>query len=84
MEGTQERALRSLADQADFERRAQYHQRWSVWPRRCYHTRRRVWGPAVCAEAMWTGPGHAILERRWLHRDAHMIMMLKGTRHGTV
>lgn len=81
IESTQERALRSLADQDLFERQAQYHQRWSIWPRRCYRTQRWVWGPAVCAEAVSTGPGPAIVEQRWLHRHAHMIMILKRTAH---
>jgi hypothetical protein len=77
IESTLERAMRILADQDDFERRAQFEYRWSVWPRRCYRTGRRVWGLAVCAEAAWTGPGDAITERRWLHRDEGLIMMLK-------
>jgi len=84
IESTMDRAIRLLADQDDFERQARFEYRWSVWPRRCYRTRRWIWGPAVCAEAVWTGPGDAIMERRWLHRDAHLIMMLKGTTHGTV
>lgn len=84
IESTQDRALRQLADLDNFEHRARYQPRWSVWPRRCYRTRIRVWGPAVCAEAVWNGPGDAIMERRWLHRDAYLIMMLKGTSHGTV
>jgi hypothetical protein len=31
----------------------------------------------VRAEAIWTGPGDPILERRWLHRHEGVIMMLK-------
>jgi hypothetical protein len=77
IESTLERAMRALADLDDFERRARFEYRWSIWPRRCYRTGRRIWGRAVRAEAMWTGPGDPILERRWLHRHEGVIMMLK-------
>ena len=77
IEGTMSRAIRLLADQDDFERRAQFEYRWSVCPRRCYRTQRRVWGLAVRAQAIWTGPGEPIVETKWLHRDEGVIMMLK-------
>jgi hypothetical protein len=77
IESTLDRAIRLLADQDDFERRARFEYCWSLWPRRCYRTGRRVWGMAVRAEAMWTGPGEPIVERRWLHRHEGVIMMLK-------
>ena len=84
IEGTMARAIRLLADHDDFERRAQFEYRWSIWPRTCYRTQRRVWGRAVRAMALWTGPGDPIMETRWLHRDEGLIMMLKGTNNGTV
>jgi hypothetical protein len=31
----------------------------------------------VRAEAVWTGPGEPVTERRWLHRDEGLILMLK-------
>ena len=68
----------------DFEQRAQLSYGWSMWPRRCYRTSRWIWGPAVRAEAVWTGPGEPIVERRWLHRDEGLIMMLKRNTNGTV
>jgi hypothetical protein len=78
IEGTLERAMRILADHDDFERRAfLFEYRWSLWPRRCYRTGRRIWGRAVCVEAVWTGPGEPITERRWLHRDEGLLLMLK-------
>lgn len=81
IESAQERALRSLADQADFERRARFEYRWSVWPRRCYRSKRRIWGPAVRAMAMFTGPGEPIMEQRWLHRDQGVIVRLMQGHH---
>ena len=84
IEGTLERAMRILADRDDFERRARFEYGWSLWPRRCYRTGRRVWGLAVRAESMWTGPGEPITERRWLHRHEGVIIMLKRNAHGTV
>ena len=77
LESTLERAMRALCDLDDFERRARFEYRWSIWPRRCYRSQRRVWGRAMRAEAVWTGPGEPITERRWLHRDEGLIMMLK-------
>lgn len=79
LENVLERALRMLADQDDFERRARFVYRWSLWPRRCYRSDRWIWGPAVTAEAIWTGPGEPIRERRWLHRDEGLITILKNT-----
>ena len=77
MERAMDRAIRLLADQDDFERRARFGYRWSFWPRRCYRSDRRVWGRAVRAEAIWTGPGEPIVERRWLHRDEGCLLMLR-------
>ena len=85
IEGTLDRAIRLLADQDDFERRAfRIEYAWSVWPRRCYRSERRVWGRAVRVQAVWTGPGEPIVETRWLHRDEAVIMMLKRSLNGTV
>ena len=84
IESTLDRAIRLLADQDDFERRARFEYSWSFWPRRCYRTSRRVWGVGVRAQAIWTGPGEPIVETRWLHRDEGVILMLKGLNNGTV
>ena len=73
-----------LATQDDFERRARFEYRWSLWPRRCYRSQRKVWGRAVRVQAIWTGPGEPIVEQRWLHRDEGIIMMLKRSTNGTV
>ena len=84
IEGTMARAIRLLADQNDFERRAQFEYRWSIWPRRCYRSQRRVWGPAVRATAVWTGPGDPVIETKWLHRHEGLVMLLKRNTNGTV
>lgn len=77
IEGTMARAIRLLADQDDFERRAQFEYCWSLWPRRCYRSERRVWGRAVRVQAVWTGPGEPIVETRWLHRHEACFMLIK-------
>ena len=84
LEKAMDRAIRMLADRDDFEQLARFEYRWSVWPRRCYRTQRRVWGLAVRAMALWTGPGEPVVETRWLHRDEGLVMMLKGITNGTV
>ena len=85
IEGTLDRAIRLLADDEDFERRMfRIEYAWSVWPRRCYRSERRVWGRAVRAQAVWTGPGEPIVETRWFHSDEAVIMMLKRSTNGTV
>jgi hypothetical protein len=81
---TADRAFRILFDPLDFEQRARFESRWSFCPRRCYRTGRWIWGPAVRAEAMWTGPGEPITERRWLHRHEGLVMMLRRSHNGTV
>jgi len=81
---TADRAFRILFDPMDFEQRAELQYTWSLWPRRCYRTRRWIWGLAVRAEATWTGPGDPIVECRWLHRHEGLIMMLKRNNNGTV
>ena len=81
IESVQERVTRLLTDRDDFERRAfRIEYAWSIWPRRCYRSERRVWGRAVRVQTVWTGPGEPIVETRWLHRDEAVIMMLKRVR----
>ena len=85
IESTLDRAIRLLADDEDFERRAfRIAYAWSIWPRRCYRSERRVWGRAVRVQAVWTGPGEPIVETRWLHRDEAVIMMLKRNCNGHI
>ena len=84
LESVLERVMRVLADQDDFERRARFVHRWSLRPRRCYRSGRWIWGPAVRAEAVWTGPGEPIMERRWLHSHEAVILLLQRSANGTV
>ena len=76
---TADRAMRILFDPLDFDQRARFEPRWSWVPRRCYRTHRWLWGPAVRAEAMWTGPGEPVIERRWMHRHEAIVLTLKRT-----
>jgi hypothetical protein len=84
LESTLERAMRALCDLDDFERRARFEYCWSIWPRRCYRSQRRVWGRAMRAEAVWTGPGDPVVEQRWLHRDEGVMLLIKRNANGMV
>ena len=80
LESTIERATRLLTNRDEFERRARFEYCWSFWPRRCYRSQRWIWGQAVRAEAIWTGPGEPIIEQRWLHRDEGLMLVMKRTK----
>ena len=41
IESTLDRAIRLLADQDDFERRARFEYSWRLWPQLCYRSQRR-------------------------------------------
>ena len=51
----------------------------SLWPRRCYFTKDRVWLSAVRGTRLWTGPGEPIVEQIWTTRKHYMILKLTGT-----
>lgn len=57
---------------------ARYEYKFSFLPRRCYKTKRFVWGTAVRGRAVWTGPGDPAVEDRWFHRNEALIMLIKG------
>ena len=61
-----------------FNSRAVFHYKYSVIPRRCYITRRWIWGIAVRGRRVITGPGDPIIQDRWYHCHEAVIMMLKG------
>lgn len=60
-----------------FNDRAVFEYRTSFIPRKCYKTNRLVWGVAIRARAVWTGPGSDVVEDRWYHKDEAIIMMLR-------
>lgn len=58
--------------------RAHFSYKYSLWPRRCYNTRRWLWFTlAVRARAVWTGPGEPMVEDRWFHRNEGLLIMIK-------
>ena len=61
-----------------FGDRAVFEYRYSLIPRRCYTTNRVVWGLAMRARRIITGPGDPVIEDRWYHRDEAILKMLKG------
>lgn len=61
-----------------FEDRAVFNYKYSFIPRRCYNTKKLVWGLAVRGRRIITGPGSDVVEDRWYHRHEAIIMMLKG------
>ena len=63
-----------------FNDRATFEYRYSFIPRRCYKTKRLVWGVAVRGRWIITGPGSDVVEDRWYHRHEAIVMMLKGLR----
>lgn len=60
-----------------FDDRATFDYKTSFIPRRCYKTKRWLWGLAVRGRRIITGPGDPIIEDRWYHRHEAIIMMLK-------
>lgn len=61
-----------------FEGRAQYEYRYSLWPRRCYVSKRWLWlTTAMYSRAIWHGPGEPVIESRWYHRDEALMLMIK-------
>ena len=65
--------------------RARIEPRWSLWPRRCWATRRWLWlRPAIKTTCIWTGPGDAVVEDRWYDTRTVMLLLLKGKKNGSV
>jgi len=65
-----------------FNDRAVFEYHVSMIPRRCYNTRRWIWGQAVRGRRTITGPGEPVIEDRWYHRHEATIMILKGVQNG--
>jgi hypothetical protein len=51
---------------------------WTWRPRRCYISRKLIWGKAVMGVAMYTGPGAPVIEYRWYHRPTFVFKRLQG------
>ena len=66
------------ADRA-FYGRAQWAEKFALWPRWCELTDRFIWlRHAFRGQAVWTGPGDNAVEVRWHDRHEHLIWTLKG------
>jgi hypothetical protein len=61
-----------------FNERATFEYKTSFIPRKCYTTKKWVWGLAVRGRRIITGPGEPVVEDRWYHRHEAILMMLKG------
>ena len=57
--------------------RAKFDYKYSLIPRRCYSTRRWIWGLAMRGRSIWTGPGEPVIDDRWFHLDEGLIIMIK-------
>lgn len=62
----------------NFNDRASFRRAYSIWPRRCYNTKRWIWGLAMRGRSIITGPGEPLVIDRWYHRHEAVIMTLKG------
>jgi hypothetical protein len=61
-----------------FMHRAKFEYKYTLWPRRCRNTKRRLWlEVAVRGRAIWTGPGEPVVEDRWYDSNEALIMMIK-------
>jgi hypothetical protein len=67
-----------------FMDRAEFSYAFSIWPRRCYNTRRWVWGTGLRGRRIITGPGESVIEDRWYHIHEGLIMLIKRSADGTV
>lgn len=70
----------SQLDTEAFIRRAIWYVKFTWWPRRCWLTGRVLWlTKAYQGMAMWTGPGSAVFEYRWVDKDQYLMAKIKGT-----
>ena len=67
-----------------FLSRAVFEYCTSVIPRRCYNTRRWIWGRSMRGRRIITGPGEPIVEDRWYHKNEALIMLIKRSADGIV
>lgn len=63
---------------AIYKKRAHWEMRFSVIPRRCNISGRRLWGWHYRGCYNLSGPGDPIPLIFWHHRDEHLIYKLKG------
>lgn len=70
---------RPLFSQREFFRRANWRLKFSLWPRRSFFSKKRIWLTyAYRGTAMWTGPGDPVYEHKWVSKEEFMISKLQG------
>ena len=66
-----------LSDLDHFYYRAHWKLKFSLWPRRCARSGRRIWfEQAYQGTAMYTGPGELVYEHHWHTIDEHLLWLL--------
>lgn len=60
-----------------FESRAVYEYKFSFIPRRCYNTKKLIFGLALRGRRIYTGPGDPVVEDRWFHRHEGILKLMK-------
>ncbi len=72
--------LDRMFDDDFFKRRCiGWQLKWSLWPRRCFYTKKRLWFTlAYKGTAMITGPGEPVFEYRWCERHEYLFLKIKG------
>jgi hypothetical protein len=82
MAGFQSKRKMSLFKMSDedqsFWYRAEVELKFSVWPRKCFETKKWLFGLAYRACATWTGPGLPVHEYRWYSKEEYLLGVLKG------
>ncbi len=72
--------LDRMFDDDFFKRRCiGWQLKWSLWPRQCFYTKKRLWFTlAYKGTAMITGPGEPVFEYRWCERHEYLFLKIKG------
>ena len=68
------------SDEAFKRRCIGWQLKYSLIPRRCHYTGKRLWFTlAYEGTSMLTGPGESIFEHRWCDRKEFLLLRIKGT-----
>jgi hypothetical protein len=60
-----------------FDERAYFKYAFTWIPRKCYNTKRWIWGKIVMGIRIITGPGEPVVEVRWYHKDEGIMLLLR-------
>jgi hypothetical protein len=70
--------MNETSDEAFKRRCIGWKSKYSLLPRRCHYTGKRIWLKAYMGTSMLTGPGEPIFEHRWCHKKDYLFLKLKG------